>query len=79
MKKRKGETGMVKVTVQREDRLRAITVLSETVRELARALNTAPQVFVTNCTVNNSEVGIRIDTEDNVDRTQILTVSKEET
>ena len=78
MKKGKGETGMVKVTVQREDRLRAITTLSEAIKFLAQALNTAPNVYVTNCSVTGSDVGIQIDTEDRVDRTQILTVAKED-
>ena len=65
----------IRVTVQREDRLRAINNLSEAILEVAKALNTAPSVAVTNNVINGVKedgIGIQVDTEDKVTRTEII-------
>lgn len=73
--------GRIQVTVQREDRLRAINNLSEAIKEVAKALNQAPRVLVTHCVVTNkakSSVGIGIDTAEEVDRTEVKEIDDEE-
>lgn len=64
----------IRVTVQREDRLRAINNLSEAILVVAKALNTAPSVYMTNNVINGVKdgAGIQIDTEDKVTRTEII-------
>ena len=70
MKKKKGR---IQVTIQREDRLVAITELAEAVKILAKALNCPPRVFVTSNTITNVKdgIGIEIDTAEEVTRTEI--------
>lgn len=64
----------IRVTVQREDRLRAINNLSEAILVVAKALNTAPSVVVKNNVISDVKDGdgIRIDTEDKITRTEII-------
>jgi hypothetical protein len=64
---------MIKVTVQREDRLAAITKLSSAIEKVATALSTCPEVVISNCHFECSENsdGVCIDTADEVTRTEI--------
>jgi len=71
MKKQKGE---IRVTVQREDRLKAITELSKAIRQVAEALNQSPHVSIGNCVFKEMNTGILIDTETEVTRTEIKEV-----
>ena len=64
-------TGQIRVTVQEADRLHAITQLAEAMVHLARALNVAPQVMVTRCHFEGSEVGLNIDTSPDIMETMI--------
>ncbi len=64
---------MIKVTVQREDRLRAIMDLASAIKSLADALCTSPSVLIHDCTINGSDgIGLNIDTADKVTRTEII-------
>ena len=58
--------GNIKVTIQTEDRLKAINNLSQAVSDVAKALLVGTHVEVSNCTFNNAETGIVIDTADDV-------------
>ncbi len=69
----KRKTGRITVTIQREDRLRAISDLCEAIKITARALNTAPAVTVANCVLDGTgATGILIDSADQVTRTQVI-------
>jgi hypothetical protein len=65
---------IIKVTVQREDRLHAINELCGAVHVLAKALNQAPNLTIENCNIasTGSSPAISIDTEDEVTRTEIV-------
>ena len=65
-------TGKIEVRVQREDRLRAITELSVAIRCVAEALKQAPEVVITNNTLNNMDTGINLDLTENVIKTEIV-------
>ena len=64
-------SGSVRVTVQRENRLKAISDLAEAVKHVARALNNQTQVTVQGCTMYNANPGINIDASEDVERTEI--------
>jgi len=64
-------SGSVQVTVQRENRLKAISDLAEAVKHVARALDNQTQVVVQGCHIVNAAPGIHIDTAEKVDRTEI--------
>jgi len=70
--------GQIKVTVQETTRLAAITMLSETVLHLAKALNATPQVIVTNCHFAGTDVGISIDTSPDTKETTIYEIDDDE-
>jgi hypothetical protein len=63
---------MIKVTVQREDRIHAINKLASAVEILSKALCTAPKVEIYDNTLADNAVGIQVDTADNVERTEII-------
>lgn len=64
--------GQIKVTVQEAKRLAAITMLSETVLHLAKALSAVPQVTITNCHITTNDIGISVDTSLDVEETTIV-------
>jgi len=64
-------SGSVQVTVQRENRLKAISDLAEAVKHVARALDNQAQVVVQGCYIVNSTPGIKIDTAEKIERTEI--------
>jgi len=66
--------GKISVTVQREDRLRAINSLSRAIEKVADALTTPVQVSIKSCTVKNTEVGMSVDTAEDVTKTEIKEV-----
>lgn len=72
--------GSVSVTIQREDRLRAITNLSEAVLRLAKSLDSVPCVCITNNHIVCDGGGTAIDiaTEEDVPRTEIITVGEDD-
>lgn len=74
MSKKKGR---ISVTVQREDRLKAINSLSRAIEKIADALTTPVQVTIESCTVNSTEVGMSIDTAENVTKTIIKEIVNE--
>ena len=66
--------GKISVTVQREDRLKAINSLSRAIEKVADALITPVRVTIEGCTVKNTEVGMSIDTAEDVTKTEIKEV-----
>jgi len=66
---------MIKVTVQTEKRLVAITNLSIAIKEVARALSQGTHVTVSDCTFVGSEIGVNIDSAEDVNETLIKEVS----
>lgn len=69
---------MIKVTVQTEKRLAAITNLSIAIKEVAKALNQGTHVTISDCIINNSEVGVKIDAAEDVNETMIVETVKPE-
>ena len=64
--------GKIKITVQTEKRLKAITELSIAIRNVAEALNESVKVVVENCTFNNNDIGAQIDTQEDIKETKIF-------
>ncbi len=69
--KKSREIGTVKVTVQTEKRLEAITILSYAIRDVAKALATGTKVEIKNNTFSGVEVGVSVDTDEKVAQTLI--------
>ena len=69
--------GKISVTVQREDRLKAINSLSRVVEKIADALTTPVQVTIKSYTVKNTEVGVSIDTAEATTKTMIKEIKDE--
>ena len=63
--------GQVRVTVQKENRLRAINNLSIAVRKVAEALAYQTKVEISDCTISHVDTGIVVDTNDDVLETKI--------
>lgn len=63
--------GTIKVTVQRENRLNAISDLASAVKYVAMALSQSPCVTITNNVLQGSDPAISVDTADDVTETQI--------
>ncbi|KKL74868.1 hypothetical protein LCGC14_2060620 [marine sediment metagenome] len=63
--------GRISVTVQREDRLKAIVHLSKAIERVAYSLSVPVEVHVTGCNIKTAEVGVSIDTAEDVTRTII--------
>ena len=65
--------GRIQVTVQREDRLKAIGDLAEAIKIVAKALDCPTHVYISHCTLRDIKggFGIGIDTEEDVTRTEI--------
>ena len=81
-KKKIKKVGSISVTVQREDRLLAITNLSGAILEVAKALRAAPQITVQNCRFHgpfDDGTAVVIETEEEIDRTEIVTVDEGDT
>lgn len=74
MSKRKGR---ISVTVQREDRLKAIVNLSKAIERVAYSLSVPVEVVVSGCNIKSAEVGVNIDTAEVVTKTMIKEVSDE--
>ena len=72
----KEEKGQIKVTVQTQNRLEAINNLSSAINKVASALTTPIYVTVQNCHLAG-EVGVNIDTADEVHETSIVEVPNE--
>ena len=66
--------GKISVTVQREDRLKAINSLSRAIEKVADALTTPVRVTIKDCTIKASEVGISVDNAETVIKTEIKEV-----
>jgi len=76
--KRKQDTkgkGRIQVTIQREDRLKVITILAETVKRLAYCLDQNPSVAILHNVISDVDTGINVDYADDVDRTEIKEVA----
>jgi hypothetical protein len=69
--------GKISVTVQREDRLKAINSLSRAIEKVADALITPVRVTIEGCTVKGAEVGMNIDTAEDVTKTEIKEIKKD--
>jgi len=69
--KEKTKIGKVEVTVQTEDRLKAITNLAIAVRCLAEALNNPVHIEVKDCTLKANDIAMLIKTNPNISRTEI--------
>ncbi len=67
----KREAGFIQVIVPREDRLEAITNLSEAILAVAHALNQAPSISISDCYFGNCGTGMTIETEEELMRTEI--------
>lgn len=72
MSKEKTELGSIRITVQRADRLKAITELSVAIRCVAEALNQSPEVSISNCVMSECSSGIVIDVAEDVTATGIF-------
>ncbi len=68
------ENKMIKVTIQKEDRLHAINKMASAIEQLSRALCVGTKVEISNNVVNGAEgeTGIHIDTADDITETKIL-------
>ena len=53
--------GKIEIKIQTEERMKAISYLSEALRDTARALSATPQVNISNCHIEASDVGINIE------------------
>ena len=64
--------GTIKVTVQTEKRLQAITNMAIAIKHLAKALGIGTHVAITDCTiVNSAENGISVNTTEETTETKI--------
>jgi len=73
--KKEVKIGMVKVTIQREDRLKAITELCGAINKVAGALNQVPKVEIKDCSFDcsvNDEPIVVIDTSDDPLQTMVV-------
>ena len=73
-KKKENKEGKIHVTVIDRDRLNAISILSEAVRDVARALVASPSITVENCHIETSDIGIIIDAEQQKTEKRTFTV-----
>ena len=62
---------MIKVTVQTEDRLQAITNLSAAIKAVAEALSVGTHVEISNNTFNGQGTAIKVDVAEVVNETII--------
>ena len=69
--------GKISVTVQREDRLKAIVHLSKAIERVAYSLSVPVEVVVSNCNIKSAEIGVNIDTTEDVTKTMIKEVENE--
>ena len=67
-------TGKIQVTVQTEERLRAIMELAQAINKLAGALSISTHVAVTDCRFSGPDIGISIDTADDVTETTVVVI-----
>ena len=67
----------IKVTVQTEKRMTAITNLAIAVKELSKALGVGTHVTISGCTIHGGEPAINIDTQEEVTETMIEKVAKQ--
>ncbi len=67
--------GRIQVTIQREDRLEVIKILAETVKRLVYCLDQNPSVAILHNVISDVDVGINIDSDDGVDKTEIIEVA----
>ena len=68
-------SGKIQVTVQTEERLRAITELAQAINKLAGALGAGTQVTVTDCQFfSGYGVAVNIDTEEEITETTIVEI-----
>jgi len=68
-------TGQIKVTIQTEKRLKAISDLAEAIKHTAQALSLPTQVTISGCHFQNTETAISIDATEEVKETLIQEVS----
>ena len=64
--------GQLKVTVQTEKRLAAISDLAEAVKHVAMALSTGTHVNIMDCVFNGGDPAVSIDTAEEVTKTEIV-------
>ena len=69
--------GKIEVTVQREDRLKAIVNLSKAIKEVACALNSAPRINISGCNISNVDTGINLMAHDEVTKTIIMEIDED--
>ena len=74
MSKKKGK---ISVTVQREDRLKAIVHLSKAIERVAYSLSVPVEVVVSGCTIKNAELGMSVDTAEDVTKTMIKEIKND--
>ena len=63
--------GRIQVTVQREDRLATIGVLAHAIDNLTEALRQPVKVDIINNVISNVDMGINLNAEDKITRTEI--------
>ena len=68
--------GQVKVTVQTEKRLAAISDLAKAIKHTARALSLGTHASVVNCQFTGGDPAINIDTAEEVTKTEIVELQK---
>ena len=66
--------GQIKVTVQTEKRLEAITALAMAIKHTAMALSTGTHVSIIDSTFNGGDPAVNIDTAEEVTKTEIVEI-----
>ena len=72
--RRQEMTGKIQVTVQTEERLRAITELAQAINKLADALSVGTQVTITDCRFSGHNIAVSVDTAEEVTETMVTEI-----
>ena len=69
--------GKIEVRVQQQDRLNAINNLSKAIRSVAKALEANVTVNVSECNFSGPDIGMLIDTEKELGKTDLIVHEEE--
>jgi hypothetical protein len=56
-------TPKIEILIEREARMQAITAMANALESLAKALNAQPEVTISDCHIQSSDIGISISTQ----------------
>ena len=71
--------GKIRVTIQTEDRMQAITELAQAINKLAGALSATPSVHITDSIFSTPDTAISIDTSPEVSETTVHRIGGDDT